>query len=219
MRVVIAGGHGKIALLLERLLAGRGDQAVGLVRNPAHVADVQQAGAEAVVCDLESAAADEVAGFLTGADAVVFAAGAGPGSGAARKDSVDRAASVLMADAARQAGVGRFVQISSMGAGQPPQPGSDEVWAAYITAKTAAEDDLRSRALDWTILRPGGLTDAPASGRVRLAPPPVPRGTVPRADVAAVIAALLGEPGTRHQTLELVSGDTPVAVAVHSLSS
>ena len=219
MRVVIAGGHGKIALLLERLLAGRGDQAVGLVRNPAHVADVQQAGAEAVVCDLESAAADEVAGLLTGADAVVFAAGAGPGSGAARKDSVDRAASVLMADAAGQAGVGRFVQISSMGAGQPPQPGTDEIWAAYITAKTAAEDDLRSRALDWTILRPGGLTDAPATGRVRLAPPPVPRGTVPRADVAAVIAALLDDPGTRHQTLELVSGDTPVAVAVHSLSS
>ena len=219
MRVVIAGGHGKIALLLERLLAGRGDQAVGLVRNPAHAADVQQAGAEAVVCDLESAAADEVAGLLTGADAVVFAAGAGPGSGAPRKDSVDRAASVLMADAAGQAGVGRFVQISSIGAGQPPQPGSDEVWAAYITAKTAAEDDLRSRALDWTILRPGGLTDAPATGRVRVAPPPVPRGTVPRADVAAVIAALLDEPGTRHQTLELVSGDTPVAVAVHSLSS
>ena len=219
MRVVIAGGHGKIALLLERLLAGRGDQAVGLVRNPAHVADVQQAGAEAVVCDLESAAAGEVAGLLAGAGAVVFAAGAGPGSGAARKDSVDRAASVLMADAAGQAGVGRFVQISSMGAGQPPQPGSDEIWAAYITAKTAAEDDLRSRALDWTILRPGGLTDAPATGRVRLAPPPVPRGTVPRADVAAVIAALLDEPGTRHQTLELVSGDTPVAVAVHSLSS
>ncbi len=219
MRVVIAGGHGKIALLLERLLAGRGDQAVGLVRNPAHVADVQQAGAEAVVCDLESAAADEVAGLLAGADAVVFAAGAGPGSGAARKDSVDRAASVLMAEAAGQAGVGRFVQISSMGAGQPPQPGSDEVWAAYITAKTAAEDDLRSRALDWTILRPGGLTDAPATGRVRLAPPPVPRGTVPRADVVAVIAALLDEPGTRHQTLELVTGDTPVAAAaVHSLS-
>ena len=219
MRVVIAGGHGKIALLLERLLAGRGDQAVALVRNPAHVADVQKAGAEAVVCDLETATAQEVAGLLTGADAVVFAAGAGPGSGVARKDSVDRAASVLMADAAGQAGVGRFVQISSVGAGQPPQPGTDEVWAAYITAKTAAEDDLRARALDWTILRPGALTDAPATGRVRLAAPPVPRGTVPRADVAAVIAALLDDPRTRHQTLELVSGDTPVEVAVHSISS
>jgi|SRR6516162_9762223 uncharacterized protein YbjT (DUF2867 family) len=217
MRVVIAGGHGKIALLLERLLAGRGDRAVGLVRNPAHVADVQQAGAEAVVCDLEAASAEDVALLLSGAGAVVFAAGAGPGSGAPRKDSVDRGASVLMAEAAERAGVRRFVQISSMGAGQPPRPGTDEVWAAYITAKTAAEDDLRARDLDWTILRPGRLADVPATGRIRLAAPPVPRGSIPRADVAAVIAALLDQPSTRHQTLELTSGDTPVATAVRSI--
>jgi uncharacterized protein YbjT (DUF2867 family) len=218
MRVMIAGGHGKIALLLERQLAERGDQAAGLVRNPAHVAEVGQAGAEAVVCDLEAASAGDVAALLAGADAVVFAAGAGPGSGVPRKDSVDRAASVLMAEAAGQAGVRRFVQVSSMGAGQPPRPGSDEVWAAYIAAKTAAEDDLRARDLDWTIVRPGGLTDAPATGLVRLAPPPVPRGTIPRADVAAVIVALLDQPGTRHQTLELVSGDSSVVAAVRSLS-
>jgi uncharacterized protein YbjT (DUF2867 family) len=218
MRIVIAGGHGKIALLLERLLAERGDQAVGLIRNPAHVADVQKAGAEAVVCDLEATPADDVAVLLSGADAVVFAAGAGAGSGAPRKDSVDRAASVLMADAAERAGVPRFVQISSMGAGAPPRPGTDEVWAAYIAAKTAAEADLRSRDLDWTILRPGGLTDAPATGMIRLAAPQVPRGTVPRADVAAVIVALLDEPGTGHQTLELVSGDSPVAAAVRSMA-
>jgi uncharacterized protein YbjT (DUF2867 family) len=216
MRVVIAGGHGKIALLLERLLAGRGDQAVGLIRNPAHAADVQKAGAEAAVCDLEAASADDVAVLLSGAAAVVFAAGAGAGSGAPRKDSVDRGASVLMAGAAERAGVRRFVQISSMGAGQPPQPGTDEVWAAYITAKSAAEDDLRSRDLDWTILRPGRLTDAPATGRIRLAVPPVPAGTIPRADVAAVIAALLDEPGTRHQTLELTGGNSPIAAAVRS---
>ena len=123
-----------------------------------------------------------------------------------------------MADAAERAGVRRFVQISSMGAGQPPQPGRDEVWAAYITAKSAAEDDLRSRDLDWTILRPGRLTDAAATGRVRLAAPPIPRGTVPRADVAAVIAALLDEPGTRRQTLELVGGDSPIAAAVRATS-
>jgi uncharacterized protein YbjT (DUF2867 family) len=218
MRIVIAGGHGKVALALERLLAGRGDQAVGLIRNPDQAADVQQAGAEAVVCDLEAASADDVAIVLSGADAVVFAAGAGPGSGIARKDSVDRAASVLMASAAQQAGVRRFVQVSSMGAGSPPQPGRDDVWAAYITAKTAAEADLRSRDLDWTILRPGHLTDDPPAGRVRLAAPPVPAGAVSRADVAAVIAALLHEPGTSHQTLELVGGDTPVAEAVHSIS-
>ena len=218
MRVVIAGGHGKVALALERLLAGRGDQAVGLIRDPAQAADVQEAGAEAVVCDLEAASAGDVAIVLSGADAVVFAAGAGPGSGIARKDSVNRAGSVLMADAAQQAGVRRFVQVSSMGAGSPPQPGRDEVWAAYITAKAAAEADLRSRDLDWTILRPGHLTDDPAAGRVRLAAPPVPAGAVSRADVAAVIAALLHEPGTSHQTLELVAGDTPVAEAVHSIS-
>ena len=218
MRVVIAGGHRKFALLLERLLAGRGDQAAGLIRNPVHAADVQKAGAEAFICDLEAASADEVAVLLSGADAVVFAAGAGPGSGAPRKDSVDRAASVLMADAAERAGVRRFVQVSSMGAGQPPRPGGDEVWAAYITAKTAAEADLRARDLDWTILRPGGLTDAPATGKIRLAPSPVPRGSIPRADVAAVIAALLDNPGARHQTLELVGGDNPVAAAVHSIS-
>jgi uncharacterized protein YbjT (DUF2867 family) len=218
MRIVIAGGHGKIALLLERLLAERGDQAVGLIRNPAHAAELRQAGAEAVVCDLEAASADDVAGLLSGADAVVFAAGAGPGSGALRKDSVDRAASVLLADAAERAGVRRFVQVSSMGAGAPPRPGTDEVWAAYITAKTAAETDLSARDLDWTILRPGGLTDAPATGKVRLAPPPTDGGTVTRADVAAVIVALLDEPGTRRQTLELAGGDTPVAAAVHSVS-
>src|SRR5215813_4062062 len=127
MRVVIAGGHGKIALLLERVLAERGDHAVGLIRNPAQAADVRKAGAEAVVCDLETATADEVAALLSGADAVVFAAdataGAGAGSGVGRKDSVDRGASVLMAGAAERAGVRRFVQISSMGTGQPPRPG------------------------------------------------------------------------------------------------
>jgi uncharacterized protein YbjT (DUF2867 family) len=218
MRIVIAGGHGKIALLLERLLTQRGDQAVGLIRNPAHVAEVQQAGAEAVVRDLESASVGDVAALLSGADAVVFAAGAGPGSGALRKDTVDRAASVLLADAAEQAGVRRFVQVSAMGAGQPPRSGRDDVWAAYIAAKSAAEDDLRARDMDWTILRPGGLTDDPPAGTVRLAAPPVPAGTIPRADVAAVIAALLDEPATRHQTLELTSGDTPVAAALRAIA-
>ncbi|MEV4357767.1 SDR family oxidoreductase [Nonomuraea sp. NPDC049625] len=209
MRIIIAGGHGKIALLLEeRLKSG----AVGIVRNPAHVADIEATGAEAVVCDLERATVEEVAAIAEGADAVVFAAGAGPGSGAARKDTVDRAASVLLADAAERAGVRRFIQVSSMGAGRAPQ-GGDEVWAAYITAKTEAEEDLRARDLDWTILRPGRLTDEPGTGLVRLAPE-VPPGAVPRDDVAAVIAALLEAPGTARRTLELVSGDTPIKTAI-----
>jgi uncharacterized protein YbjT (DUF2867 family) len=218
MRVVIAGGHGKIALLLEQLLTQRGDQAVGLIRNPAQVADVEKTGAEAVVVDLETSSPGDVAALLAGADAVVFAAGAGPGSGAARKDTVDRAASVLLAEAAGQAGVPRFVQISGMGVDQPPAAGTDEVWAAYIRAKFAAEEDLRARDLDWTVLRPGGLTDDPGTGRVSLAAPSLPRGSVPRADVAAVIVALLDQPRTSGQTLDLVSGDVPVAEAVHRLA-
>jgi uncharacterized protein YbjT (DUF2867 family) len=218
MRVVIAGGHGKIALLLERMLAQRGDQAVGLIRNPDQVTEVEQTGAEAVVLDLESSSPAVVAAALDGADAVVFAAGAGPGSGATRKDTVDRAASVLLAEAAGQAGVRRFVQISSMGVDQPPAAGTDEVWAAYLAAKAAAEEDLRTRDLDWTILRPGGLTDDPPTGKVRLAAPPLPRGQVSRADVAAVILTVLDEPGTRGMTLDLVAGSTPVGAAARDVA-
>ena len=217
MRIVIAGGHGKIALLLERFLTERGDQAVGLIRNPAHVADVHEAGAEAVICDLEAASTGDVAVLLSGADAVVFAAALARAAAPLARTPFDRAASVLLADAAERAGVRRFVQVSSMGAASRRGQAATRFWAAYITAKAAAEADLRTRDLDWTILRPGSLTDAPATGRVQLAAPPVPAGTVPRADVAAVIAALLDEPGTRHQTLELVSGDSPVAAAVHSI--
>jgi uncharacterized protein YbjT (DUF2867 family) len=211
VRVVIAGGHGKIALRLERILADRGDTPVGLVRNPAHADDVRAAGAEPVVCDLERASLDEVTEAVRGADAVVFAAGAGPGSGAARKDTMDRAGAALFAEAAERAGVRRYLLVSSMGADRADAPGTEPVFAAYLRAKAASEDDLRGRDLDWTILRPGRLTDEPATGRVRLAPPPVPPGAVPRADVAAVLVALLDRPDSHRRTLELVTGDTPIA--------
>lgn len=216
MRVVIAGGHGQIALELERLLAARGDTAVGLIRSPGQTDDLVAAGATAVVIDLESTSAASLAPHLAGADAVVFAAGAGPGSGVARKDTVDRGAAVLLADAAVTAGVRRYVLISSMGAGTPPPPGTDKVFAAYLEAKTAAEDDVRARsALDTTVLRPGGLTNEPATGTVTLAPT-VPRGQVARADVAAVVAALLDSPASAGLTLELVGGEVPVAAAVRA---
>ncbi len=219
MRIVIAGGHGKIALRLARLLSSGGHSAVGIVRNPDHVADVQATGAAAVVVDLETTTAEELAEHLAGADAVVFAAGAGPGSGAARKDTVDRGAAVLLADAAAVAGVRRYLLVSSMGAGAEPPAGTDDVFAAYLRAKTAAEDDLRGRDLDWTILRPGGLTDDAGTGRVRLEPTvpqssQVSHGQVPRDDVAAVLAALLDEPASAGLVLELVSGEVAVASAV-----
>jgi uncharacterized protein YbjT (DUF2867 family) len=213
VRVVVAGGHGQVALRLEGLLASAGHTTVAIVRNPDHIGDVQAAGAEALVCDLEATDVDAVATHLEGADAVVFAAGAGPGSGIPRKQTVDRDASVLMADAAELAGVRRFVQISSMGAGAPPRPGTDETFAAYLRAKTEAEDDLRRRDLDWTVLRPGGLTDAPGTGRVRLATS-VPRGQISRDDVAAVIVGLLSQARGIGQTLELVAGNTPIEQAL-----
>ncbi|VTR77738.1 SDR family oxidoreductase [Cellulomonas hominis] len=213
MRIAIAGGHGQIARRLSRLLAERGDTPVAIVRNPAHVADVEADGATAVLLDLEDTDAGALAAQLGDADAVVFAAGAGPGSGADRKDTVDRGAAALLADAAEHAGVRRYVLVSSVGAGAEPPAGTDEVFAAYLRAKTAAEDDLRGRALSWTILRPGGLTDDAGTGHVRLGPE-IPRGKVPRDDVAAVLLALLDEPRTAGLTLELSEGAVPVAAAI-----
>ncbi|WP_333771510.1 NAD(P)H-binding protein [Streptomyces sp. IBSBF 2435] len=218
MRIVIAGGHGQIALRLERLLSARGDTAVGLIRNPAQADDLRQAGGEPLVLDLESATVDSVAAALAGADAAVFAAGAGAGSGADRKQTVDRDAAVLLADAAERAGVRRFLIVSSMGADAQSsyeEPG----FAAYLRAKGAADDAIRARtSLDWTILRPGALTDDPGTGRVRLSADHTGRGSVPRDDVAAVLVALLDAPGTAGLTLELISGDTGIAAAVQQLT-
>ena len=216
MHVVIAGGHGKIALRLTARLAARADIVTSLVRNPDHRADVEQAGGRPVVVDLEATTVDDLAPILSGADAVVFAAGAGPGSGAARKDTVDRAAAVLLAEAALAAGVQRYLLVSSTGVDDPPRPGTDEVWAAYLAAKKAAEEAIRASALAWTILRPGALTDDPGTGRVLLAPPPVPPAEVTRDDTAAVLVALLDTPATAGKILELRAGDTDVDEAVRA---
>jgi uncharacterized protein YbjT (DUF2867 family) len=216
MRIVIAGGHGKVALRLARQLAATGDQAVGVIRDPAQIADLRDVSAEPAVLDLESVPAAEIAEVLRGADAAVFAAGAGPGSGIARKDTVDRGAAALFAAAAELAGVRRHMQIGSMGVGRPPRPGTDEVFAAYLHAKEAAENDLRGRDLDWTILRPGRLTDEPATRAVHLADS-VDYGEISRDDVAAVIIALLEEQRSVGRTLEVVGGNTPVDEAVARL--
>jgi uncharacterized protein YbjT (DUF2867 family) len=219
VHVVIAGGHGKIGLRLAALLAGRGDVVTGVVRNPDHAPDLERAGARPAVLDLEAASADELAAVLQGADAVVFAAGAGPGSGVARKDTVDRAAAVLLADAARIAGVRRYLLVSSPGVDHPPALERGEVWAAYIAAKKAAEEAIQAADhLDWTILRPGSLTDDPGVGRVLLAPPPVPHGSVTRDDTAAVLVALLDSRSSAGKVLELREGETDVLEAVAGVS-
>lgn len=214
MRIVVAGGHGQVARRLSRLLSTRGDVPVALVRNPDHVADVTADGAVPVVADLERVTAAELAAHLAQADAVVFAAGAGPGSGTARKDAMDRGGAAVLADAAELAGVRRYVLVSSMGADRPEQAG-DPTFAAYLRAKAASEDDLRRRALDWTVLRPGRLTDDPGTGLVRLEPA-VGRGQVPRDDVAAVVVALLDEAATIGLVLELVQGEDLVDAAVQA---
>lgn len=214
MRVLIAGGHGKIALRLQRLLTARGDDAVGMVRNPDQVAEVRDTGADGVVLDLETAAVEQLARTCEGADAVVFAAGAGPGSGAARKDTVDRAGAVLLADAAVAAGVPRYLLVSSTGVDGPPPEGVGEVFAEYLRAKKAAEVQVGERPIALTVLRPGPLSDDPGRGLVRLAPPPLERVEVARDDVAAVLAALLAEPSSAGLLLELMGGSTPVADAV-----
>ena len=215
MRVVIAGGHGKIALNLEQLLTRRGDSVAGFIRNPDHAADLQAGGAQPLVVDLENASVDDVASHLEGADAVVFAAGAGPGSGAARKETVDRDAAILLADAAEAAKISRYVMISSMGAdADAPDDAGDPVFVAYLRAKGAADDNVRARkALESTIVRPGHLTDDPGIGRVLIADS-TGRGNIPREDVAAVLLAVRDTPGTAGQTFEVISGDTPIADAV-----
>ncbi|MFD0316682.1 SDR family oxidoreductase [Streptomyces flavalbus] len=216
MRIVIAGGHGQIALRLERLLAARGYEVAGIIRKPEQGDDLREAGAEPVLLDLESASVEEVAAHLQGADAAVFAAGAGPGSGAARKDTVDKGAAVLFADAAVRAGVRRFLVVSSMGA-HPGHEG-DEVFDVYLRAKGEADEHVRGLdALDWTILRPGALTDDPGTGLVRLEAH-TGRGPVPRDDVATTLAELLETTATAGLTLELVSGSTPVPVAVKAVA-
>jgi uncharacterized protein YbjT (DUF2867 family) len=213
MDVLVAGGHGKVAMRLLRLLAADGHRARGLIRKPEQAADLEALGAVAVLGDLEAdASLDE---YVQGADAVVFAAGAGPGSGPARKRTVDLGGAVKLVDAALAAGVRRYVMVSSIGA-QRPQAASGGM-RPYLEAKAEADRYLTASGLDYTVVRPGSLTDDPGTGRVRVSTDLGARGPVPRDDVAAVIAQVLDAPNTIGVTFELFGGDVPVAEAVRSL--
>lgn len=208
MDIVVAGGHGQIALHLMRLLTERGDSARGLIRNPDHAPDLERVGAGAVICDLE--AESDLRRFVEGADAVVFAAGAGAGSGPDRKRSVDLGAAVKLMDA----GVSRYLMISSIGAADPAS--APESMRPYQEAKGEADETLAASGLQYTIVRPGLLTDADATGHVS-AGPDVERGDIPRADVALALLAVLDTASTVGKTFNLVSGDEPVDRAIAAL--
>jgi uncharacterized protein YbjT (DUF2867 family) len=214
MDVVIAGGHGQIALHLERLLADSGHRVSALIRRRDHDSDVREAGAEPVLCDLEHE--DDLSHYVRGADAVVFAAGAGPGSGPERKRTVDLGGAVKLLDAARQVGARRYVIVSSIGAEDPAAGG--EQMRPYLEAKAEADRHAAESGLDWTIVRPGRLTNDAGTGRVLVSEDMSVRGEVPREDVARVIAAVLGDPGSIGRTFVVVGGDTPVDEAVASLA-
>ena len=214
MKIAIAGGSGRVATLLARLLDDRGDDVRSLIRDPAKADRVREAGGEAVVCDLENATDAEVAEAIGSVDAVVFAAGAGPGSGPDRKWTMDYGGAVKLIAAAKANGIDRYVMVSSMGA-DPDAPG-DDTFAVYLRAKGKADADLQASGLDYTIVRPTFLTDDPGTGRVRVGDD-VGRGEIPREDVASVLAVTLHSPNTIRKLFEVRDGDTPIEEAIASL--
>lgn len=201
---------------LSALLARDGDTVIGLIRNPEHASDVGRQGASAVVCDLERVGVEEIAEAIRGADAAVFAAGAGPGSGAERKLTMDRDGAVKLLGAATAAGVPLFQIISAVGAESPPA--GDDAFSVYLRAKAEADQAVAASDRDWTIVRPGGLTDDPGTGRVRIESSPF-RGRVPRDDVAVVLARLLRDPRSARRLLYLNGGEQPVEQAVEAFLS
>jgi uncharacterized protein YbjT (DUF2867 family) len=210
--VVVAGGHGKIGLRLLRLLAERGDRARGLIRNPEHAAALEAVGAEPVVCDLERE--DDVSRCVEGADAVVFAAGAGPGSGPERKKTVDLGGALKLIDAAKADGIARYVIVSAIGVTRLERISG--AMRPYYEAKAEADARVEAAGLDHTIVRPGGLTDAPGTGRIR-AGADIGSGQVSRDDVAITLLAVLGADNTIGKAFDLVEGDTPIEEAVRAL--
>jgi nucleoside-diphosphate-sugar epimerase len=210
--VAIAGAHGKIAMRLTGLLVAQGDRVVGLIRNPEHAADVRDGGAEPVVCDLEHSTVEEIAAAVAGTEAVVFAAGAGPGSGGERKLTMDRDGAIKLLDATA-AGATPYVIVSSVGAENPPAASDEDVFSVYLRAKAEADAAVMVSERPWTIVRPGGLTDDPGTGRIRLDTAPF-RGRVTREDVATVLADLLHDPRASDRILYVNGGEEPIAEAL-----
>ncbi|MET0766945.1 MAG: NAD(P)-binding oxidoreductase [Aeromicrobium sp.] len=217
-RIALVGGHGKIARLLIPQLVDAGHQPVALVRKPEYTAELEDLGAEVTLLDIEASDEDDFARAFDGVGAVVFAAGGGADGNAARKKTVDLGGSLKSIAGATTAGVRRFVQISAMGVDEPLGDDVEPTWVAYVEAKRDADVALRASDLDWTIIRPGALTDDPATGEITLADK-VNRGEIPRGDVAALITAVVDDPSTYGHQWEVVSGTVPVSEAIRAATS
>jgi uncharacterized protein YbjT (DUF2867 family) len=215
MEVAVAGGHGKIALRLLRLLAERGDRARGLIRNADQAADLEAAGALPVGADLENLDPPAIAESVAGCGAVVFAAGAGPGSGPARKHTVDYGGAAKLIEAAKLSGISRYLMVSAMGVRDPAARG--EQMRPYYEAKLQADEELVASGLDYTIVRPGRLTDEPGTGLIEAAEHLERIGEVPRDDVAATLLGCLDDDRTAGRSFDLLGGETPIGEALAAL--
>jgi uncharacterized protein YbjT (DUF2867 family) len=212
VNVVIVGGHGKIAMRLEKILADRGDSPRGIIRQTKQADDLEKIGAEPIVLDIENVEIDDA---VAGSDAVVFAAGAGPGSGPARKLTVDYGGAVALVEAAITHGIKRYLMVSTIGANHPER-WTDEM-KPYFDAKAQADKAVMESGLDYTIVRPGRLTDDPGTGKVDLGDGPGGTGSVARDDVALVLAELLTADNAIGKDFDLLNGETPVAEAIAAL--
>jgi uncharacterized protein YbjT (DUF2867 family) len=217
-RIAIVGGHGKIARLLIPILVSQGHEVVALARRDEQLDHLATLGAIPRKLDIEQSTETDFAKAFVDCDAVVFAAGGGPDGDIERKRTVDLEGSLKSIAGAHAAGAHRFIQVSAIGVDAPLPDDAEDVWAAYVGAKRDADAALRDSDLDWTIIRPGGLTDDDPVGTVTLAPD-VAREKVSRADVAAVIAATLRIPESVGHQWELVTGPTPVDEAVRDASA
>jgi len=215
-RIAVVGGHGKVALELHPILVAAGHVPVALVRDEGYRKELEGLGAEVRILDIENQDASAFADAFAGCDAVVFTAGGGPDGNIERKRTVDLEGSLKSVEGAVAAGVRRFAQVSAIGVDDPLDDDVSPVWKAYVEAKRDADAALRASDLDWTILRPGRLTDDPATGLVSLGPD-VSRGDITRADVAAVVVAVLDTTATVEKQWDLVGGDTPVERAIATL--
>ncbi|SCY38327.1 Putative NADH-flavin reductase [Microbacterium sp. LKL04] len=211
--ITIIGGHGKVGLLLAPLLVEAGHDVTSVIRNPDHSDDITATGATPLVADVAASTTDEITELLADSDAVVWSAGAGGGS-AERTYAVDRDAAIRSIDAAVAAEARRYVMVSYFGAGPDHGVDPSDDFFAYAESKAAADEHLRAAELDWTILAPSALTLDEPTGRIDAN---AEKGSsVSRADVAAVVAAVLADPSTIRRTISFNNGDEPIADAIRA---